>query len=145
MVRSVTAPVPIMPNISFGQHFVPYMGHWRFSLHRPSIVHQDITTVNSVPPNAQAHIAPSNTNVLRRIYRKSSLLIDMQSSSGTQQENPIASTSNLVLVPATPVFQSTYTYVAPTTLRRCGPQAPAPVNSMAVNASSLRELADAIS
>ena len=33
VVRSVAPPVPNMPNIPFGQNFVPNMGHWRFPQH----------------------------------------------------------------------------------------------------------------
>ena len=89
-----------MPNIPFGQNFVPNMSHWRFPQHRLSLVNQDITTVNKV----QAHIAPSITNVPHRIYQNSPLWIDMQSPSGTKQENPFATTSNVLLGQATPVF-----------------------------------------
>ena len=70
-VRSVAAPVPNMPNIPFGQNFVPNMSHWRFPQQRPSLVNQDTTTVNSLPPNVHTHIAPSSTYVLLRIYQNS--------------------------------------------------------------------------
>ena len=55
----------------------------------------------------------------------------MQSPSGTHQENPIATTSNIVLGLATPVFQPTYPYVEPP---------PIPDNASLM----IRELADAI-
>ena len=120
-VRSVAAPVPNMPNIPLGQNFVPNMSHWRFPQHRPSLVNQDATTVNNVAPNVQAHIAPSATNFPQQIYSNSPLLIDMQSPSGTHQENPIATTSNIVSGLATPFFQPTYPYVGPTPLSWSGP------------------------
>ena len=44
------------------------------------------------------------------------LLIDMQSPSGTQKENPIATTSKIVPGLAAPVFQPTNPYVGPTPL-----------------------------
>ena len=66
-VRSVAPPVPNIPNISLDQHFVPNMSHWRFQHQRPSLVNQDITTVNNVAPNVQAHIALSVTNVPQQI------------------------------------------------------------------------------
>ena len=69
VVRSVAPPVPKMPNIPLGQNFVPNMSHWRFPQHRPSIVNQDTTTVNSLPPNVHTHIAPSSTYVPLRIYQ----------------------------------------------------------------------------
>ena len=84
VVRSVAPPVPNMPNIPLGQNFVPNMSQWRFPQHRPSIVNQDITTVNSLPPNVHTHIAPSSTNVPQRFYQNSPPLIDMQSPSGAQ-------------------------------------------------------------
>ena len=71
VVRPVAPPVPNMRNIPLGQNFVPNMSHWRFAQHRPSIVNHDINTVNSVPPNVQAHILPSNTNIPQRIYSNS--------------------------------------------------------------------------
>ena len=62
-------------------------------------------TVNNVQaPNVQAHIAPSVTNFPQRIYSNSPILIDMQSPSGPQQENPIATASNVVPGLASPVF-----------------------------------------
>ena len=143
-VGSVAAPVLNMPNIPFGQNFVPNMSHWRFPQQRPSIVNQDTTTVNSLPPNVQAHIAPSVTNFPQQIYSNSPLLIDMQSPSSTHQENPIATTSNIVPGLATPVFQPTYPYVGPTPLSWSGPQVSAPPPPIPENASLIRELADAI-
>ena len=133
-----------MPNIPLGQHFVPNMGHWRFPKHRASIVNQDTTTVNSVPPNIQAHIAPSSTNAPLRIHQNSPLLIDMQSPSGAQQENPIA--TSCIVVPGldTTVFQPTNPYVGPTPLIWSGPQVSAPASSIPDNASLIRELADTI-
>ena len=122
VVRSVAPPFPNMPNIPLGRSFVPNLSHWRFPQHKPSLVNQDITTVNNVAPNVQAHIAPSVTNFPQRIYSNSRLLIDMQSPSGTHQENPIATTSNIVLGLATPVFQPTNPYVGPTPLSWSGPQ-----------------------
>ena len=83
MVRSVAPPVANMPNIPLGQNFVPNMSHWGFPQHRPSIINQDINTVNSVPPNVQAHILPLKIKIPQKIYSSSSLLIDMQSPSGT--------------------------------------------------------------
>ena len=68
----------------------------------------------------------------------------MQSSSGTQQENPIATSSNVVPGLAAPVFQPTYPYVGPTPLSWSGPQVSAPVLSIADNASLITELADEI-
>ena len=105
VVRSVAPSVPNMHNIPFGQNFVPNMSNWRFSQHRPSIVNQDINTVNTVPPKVQANILPSNTNIPQRTYPNSLLLIDMQSRSGIKQENLIVTTASSV-VPglATPVF-----------------------------------------
>ena len=144
VVRSVAPPFPNMPNIPLGESFVPNMSHWRFPQHRPSLVNQDITTVNNVAPNVQAHIAPSVTNFPQQIYSHSPLLIDMQSPSGTHQENPIATTSNIVPGLATPVFQPTYPYVGPTPLSWSGPQVTAPAPPIPDNASLIRELADAI-
>ena len=143
-VRSVAAPVPNMPNIPLGQNFVPNMSHWRFPQHRPSLVNQDATTVNNVAPKVQAHIAPSVTNFPQQIYSNSPLLIDMQSPSGTHQENPIATTSNIVPGLATPVFQPTYPFVGPTPLSWSGPQVSAPAPPIPDNASLIKELADAI-
>ena len=120
------------------------MSHWRFPQHRPSLVNQDITTVNNVAPNVQAHIAPLVTNFHQQIYSNSPLLIEMQSPSGTQQENLIATTSNIVPVLAAPFFQPTNPYVWPTTLSWSSPQESAPAPSKADNASLIRELADAI-
>ena len=132
VVRPVVAPAfPILPNIPLGQHFVTNMIHWSFPQHRPSTGNQDTTTVNSVPPNVQAHIAPSKTNVPLQIYQNSPLLTDMQSPSGTQQENPIATTSNFVPGLATRVFQPTNLYVGPTLLSWNGPQVSAPIPSIA--------------
>ena len=144
VVRSVAPPFPNMPNISLGQSFVPNMSHWRFPQHRPSLVNQDITTVNNVAPNVQAHIAPSVTNFPQQIYQNSPPLIDMQSPSGAQQENLIATTSNALPGLATPVFQPTYPYVGPTPLSWNGPQMSAPAPPIPDNASLIRALADAI-
>ena len=143
-VRSVAPLFLNMPNIPLGQSFVPNMSHWRVPQHRPSLVNQDITNVNNVPPNVQAHIAQSVTNFPQQIYSNSPLLIDMQSPSGAQQENPIATTSNIVPGLATPVCQPTNPYVGPTPLSCSGPQLFAPTPSIADNASLIRELADAI-
>ena len=143
VVRSVAPPVPTMPNIPLGQNFVPNMSHWRFPQHRPSIFNQDTTTVNSLPPNVHTHIAPSSTVPLR-IYQNSPPFIDMQSPSGAQQENLIATTSNVVPGLATPVFQPTYPYVGPTPLSWSGPQVSAPAPPIPDNASLIRKLADAI-
>ena len=71
VIRSVAPPFLNMPNIPLGRNFVPNMSHWRFPQHRPSIVNQDTTTVNSLPPNVHTHIAPSSTNVPLRIYQNS--------------------------------------------------------------------------
>ena len=68
----------------------------------------------------------------------------MQSPSGTHQENPIATTSNIVPGLATPVFQPTYPYVGTTPLSWSGPQVSAPAPPIPDNASLIRELADAI-
>ena len=144
VVRSVAPPIPKMPNIPLGQNFVANMSHWRFPQHRPSIVIQDTTTVNSLLPNVHAHIAPSSTNVPLQIYQNSPPLIDMQSPSGGQQENLIATTSNVVPDLATPVFQPTYPYVGPTPLNWSGPQVSTPAPPIPDNASLIRELADAI-
>ena len=143
VVRSVAPPVPNMPNIPLGQNFVPNMSHWRFPQHRPSIVNQDKTTVNSLPPNVHTHIASSSTNVPLRTYQNSPPLIDMQSPLAAQQENLIA-TTNVVPGLATPVFQPTYPYVGPTPLSWSGPQVSAPAPPIPDNASLIRELADAI-
>ena len=105
VVRSVAPPFPNMPNIPLGQNFLPKMSHWWFPQHRPSIFNQNTTTVNSLPPNVHTHIAPSSTNVPLQIYQNSPPLIDMQSPSGAQQENPIGITSNVVPGLITPVFQ----------------------------------------
>ena len=120
------------------------MSHCRFPQRRPSKVNQDINTVNSVPPKAQAHILASNTNILQRTYPNSPLLIDMHSPSGIQQENLIATASNVVPVLATLVFQPTYLYVGPTQLSWSGLQVSATGPPIADNASLIRELADAI-
>ena len=125
VVRSV-APPENMPNIPLGQNFVPNMSHWRFPQQRPSIVNQDINTVNNVAPNVLAHIAPSVTNFPQQIYPNSPLLIDMQSPSSAQQVNPTATTSNVVSGKATPVFQPINPYVGPTPLSWSGPQVSAP-------------------
>ena len=82
--RSVARPVPYIPNIPLGQHFprakyesnipislVPNMSLRRFAQHRPSLVNQDITTLNNVAPNVQPHIAPSVTNFQQQIYSNS--------------------------------------------------------------------------
>ena len=143
-VRSVAAPVPNMPHIPFGQNFVPNMSHWRFPQQRPSIVNQDTTTVNSLPPNVHTHIATSSTYVPLRIYQNSPPLIDMQSPLGAQQENLIATTSNVVPGLATSVFQPTYPYIGPTPLSWSGPQLSTPAPLIPDNASLFRELADAI-
>ena len=68
----------------------------------------------------------------------------MQSPSGAQQENLIATISNVVPGLATPVFQPTYSYVGPTPLSWNGPQVSAPASPIPDNASLIRELADAI-
>ena len=143
VVRSV-ASIRNIPNIPLGQNFVPNMSHWRFPQHKPSIVNQDTTTVNSLPPNVHAHIAPSVTNFPQQIFSNSPLLIDMQSPSGTHQENPIATTSNIVPDLATPVFQPAHPYVGPNPLSWSGPQVSAPAPPIPDNASLIRELADAI-
>ena len=137
VVRSVAPPFPNMPNIPLGKNFVPNMSHWRFPQHRPSIVNQDTTTVNSLPPNVHAHIAPSVTNFPQQIFSNSPLLIDMQSPSGTHQENPIATTSNIVPDLATTVFQPTHPYVGPTPLSWSGPRVSAPAPPIPDNASLL--------
>ena len=143
VIRSVAPPFLNMPNIPLGQNFVPNMSPWRFPQHRPSIVNQDTTTVNSLPPNVHTHIAPSSTNVPLQIYQNSPPLIDMQSPSGAQQENPIGITSNVVPGLATPVFQPTYPYVGPTPLSWSGPQVSATAPPIPDNASLIKELADA--
>ena len=148
VIRSVAPPFLTMPNIPLGQNFVPNMSHWRFPQHRPSIVNENATTVNSLPPNVHAHIAPSSTTIKHhyvppRIYHNSPPLIDMQSPLGAQQENLIA-TTNVVPGLATPVFQPTYPYVGPTPLSWSGPQVSAPAPLIPDNASLIRELADAI-
>ena len=66
----------------------------------------------------------------------------MQSPSGTQQENPIATTSNIVPGLATSVFQPTSPYAGPKPLSWSGPQVSAPAPSIADNSSLIRELAD---
>ena len=144
VVRSIAPPVLNMPNISLGQKFVPNMSHWRFPQHIPSIVNQETTTVNSVPPNIQTYIAPSSTNVPLRIYQNSFLLIDMQSPSGEQQKNPTATICNVVPGLVTLVFQPTYPYVGPTPLNRSGPQVSATAPPIPDNESLTRELADSI-
>ena len=144
IVLSVAPPFANMPNIPLGQSFVPNKKHWRVPQHRPSLVNQDITAVNNIAPNVQAHIAPSVTNFPQQIYSNSPLLIDMQLPSGTHQENPIAITSKIAPGLATPVFQPTYPYVGPTPLRWSGPQVFAPAPPIADNESLIRELADAI-
>ena len=143
VVRSVAPPVPNMP-ISLLAKTLPNMSHWRFPQHTPSIVNQDTTTVNSLPPNVHTHIAPSSTNVPLRIYQNSPPLIVMQSPSSAQQENLIATTSNAVPGLATPVFQPTYPYVVLTPLSWSGPQVPAPAPPIPDNTSLIREIADAI-
>ena len=144
VIRSVAPPFLNMPNIPLGQNFVPNMSHWRFPQHRPSIVNQDTTIVNSLPPNIHNHIAPSSANIPQRIYSNSPLLIDMQPPSGAQQENPIATTSNVEPGLATPVFQPAYPCVGPPPLSWSGPQVSAPAPPISDNASLIKELADAI-
>ena len=144
VVRSVAPPFPNMPDIPLGQSFVPNMSHWPFPQHKPSLVNQDITTVNNVAPNVQAHITPSVTNFPQQIYSNSPPLIDMQSPSGAKQVNPTAITSNVVPGLATPVFQATYPYVGPTPLSWSDPQVSAPAPPIPDNASLIRELAYAI-
>ena len=144
IVRSVAPPFKNMPNIPLGQSFVPNMSHWHVPQHRPALVNQDITTVNNVAPNVQAHIAPSVTNFPHLLYSNSPFLINMQTPSGTQQENSIATTSNIVPGLATPVFQPTKPYVGPTLVSWSGPQVSAPALSIADNVSLIRELADSI-
>ena len=95
VVRPIALPVPNIPNIPLGRHFVPNMSHWRFP---QQTVNSQPRHYHSVPPNVQPHIVPSSTNVPLRIYQNSLLLIDRQSPSGAQQENPIAATSNIVPV-----------------------------------------------
>ena len=68
----------------------------------------------------------------------------MQSLSGTQQENPFATSSNVVPGLATPVVQPRYLYVGPTPLSWSGPQVSAHVPSIADNASLIKDLADSI-
>ena len=114
-VRSVAAPVLNMHNSPLGQYCVPNMNHWRFLQHIPSIVHQDITTVNSVPPNAQAHIAQAHI-----------------------------AQAHVALCQTSPVFQPTYPYVSPTPLSWSGPQVSAPVPPIPEKAPLIRDLADAI-
>ena len=92
------------------------MSEWRFPQHRPSTVNQDINTVNSLPPNVQAHFLPSSKYFPQRIYPNSPILIDMHSPSGIQQENLIANGSNVLPGLATPLFQPTYPYIGPTPL-----------------------------
>ena len=120
------------------------MNHWRFPQKRPTLANQENTTVSNAAPNVQAHIAPSITNVSQRIYQNSALLTDMESPSGTQQENPIAITSNVVAGLTTAVLQPTYPYVGPTPLSWSGPQVSVPAPSIAYNASLITDLADAI-
>ena len=139
VIRSVAPPSSNMPKIPL----VPNMSHWRFPQQRPSIVNQDTTTVNNLPPNVQNHIGSSSTNVPLRIYQNSPPLIDMQSPSGAQQENLIATTSNVVPDLATPIFQPTYPYVGPTRLSWSGPQVSAPAPPIPDNASLISQLADA--
>ena len=57
----------------------------------------------------------------------------MQSTSGTQQENPIATTVNIVPGLASPVFQPTNPHVGPTPLSWSGPQVSAPAPLIADN------------
>ena len=143
-IRPVAPLVLNIPNIPLGQHFVPNMSHWRFPQHRPSLVNQDIATVNNVAPNVQAHIAPSVTKFPQQIYSNSTPLIDMQSPYGAQQENPIATTSNIVPGLAIPVFQPKNPYLGPTPSSWSGPQVSATAPSIADNASLIKEVADAI-
>ena len=93
-----------MLNIRLGQTFLTNLSQRRFLQHRTSIVNRDLNNANSAPPIAQAHILPSNINVTQITYQNSPLLIDMQSPSGTQQENPMATTSNVVSGLTTPVL-----------------------------------------
>ena len=72
------------------------------------------------------------------------LLMDMQSPSGIQQEYMIATTGNVVPVHITRVFQRTYPCVRPTPLSWSGPQVSAPAPPILVNASLIRQLADAM-
>ena len=67
----------------------------------------------------------------------------MQSPSGAQQENLVATTSNVVPGLATPVFQPTYPYIGPTSLSWSGPHVSAPAPLIPDNASLIKELADA--
>ena len=68
----------------------------------------------------------------------------MQSPSGTQQENPIALTSNVVLGQTTPVFHPTYSYVGPNSLSWSGPKVSAPAPQIPDTASLIWELVDAL-
>ena len=79
-----------------------------------------------------------------KYIRINPLLIGMQSKSGTKQENPIATTSNIVPGLATQVLQPENPYDGPTPLSWSGPQVSAPGPSIADNASLIREFADAI-
>ena len=71
-------------------------------------------------------------------------LINMQSPSSIQQENLIATASNVVPGQAIPVFRPLYTYFGPIPLRWSGPHVPAPAPPIPDNASLIRELAAAI-
>ena len=72
------------------------------------------------------------------------LLIDMQSPSGIQRENLIATASNVVPGQAAPVFRPVYPYVGPTPLSWSGPHVSAPAPPIPDKGSLIRELADEI-
>ena len=126
------------------KNFVPNLSHWRFPQHRPSIVNQDTNTVNSVPLNVQPTFCPQKLIIHNKYIWVHPLLVDMQSPSGTKQENPIATSNYFVPGLATPVFQPTYPYVWPSPLSWSGSQVSAPVSSITDNVSLINELADAI-
>ena len=120
------------------------MKHWRFAQHIPLIANQSTTTVNSSTSKKQAHSALSTTNVPLRIYQNSPPLIDMQSPSGIQQENPIATGSKVVPGLAAQVFQPTYPSAGPTPLSWSCLQVSVPAPPIPNNAPRIRELTVAI-
>ena len=68
----------------------------------------------------------------------------MQSPSGKQQNNGIATTNNVALCQTSPVFQPTSPYVSPTPLSWSGQQVSAPVSPIPDKVPLIRDLADAI-
>ena len=108
LLLSLICPISLLAN-----NLVPNMCHWRLPKHRPSLVNQGTTTVNSLPPKVQAHSAPSTTKVPLRKYPNSPsfdwFAIIIHYTTG----KPDRTASNVMPGLATPVFQPTYLYDRP--------------------------------